>query len=135
MAKANSRHTTPKQNPDAELLAMIERHDKLWTIWDDNARAADVAWQRGDRREARKLENDPRLDPIRSETRELEYRIVTTSAFTNRGLAGKKRVAKRACFSDREGIVAAGLEFDAERVAAGKRTRAKPQAAGAAAAA
>ena len=54
----------------------------------------------------------------------LEVKITAMPAFTSEGLAGKRRVVSRAEFDDDDGIVAAILALDAERIAAGE-TRAK----------
>ena len=113
MSKAKSASSTLKPNPDAELLAMIQRHDTLWVEWD------------------RAEEDDPRTSEFCEECCELELRVVATPAFTRQGLQGKRRVAKRAeQLHDDYGLLDQILQNDAERVAAGSKTRAtRPQAA------
>ncbi len=63
--------TTLKQNPDAALIAMIQRHDRLWDKW------------------GRLDERDSRVRDLSAECCELERRIVGTPAHSARGLAGK----------------------------------------------
>jgi hypothetical protein len=94
-------------NPDAALLAMIERHDSLWAEWDLAA------------------EDDPRTREFSKECCKLERRIVGTPAHTARGLAAKRRIIKRGELGsyDAEDIIAMILEVDSERITASKPTR------------
>lgn len=97
---------SPKQNPDAELLAACQRHGALWQQWGEDA--------------------PPELI---HEACELELKIVATPVFTPKGLAAKRRVVRRAEFNDNDGIIATILQLDVQRVGAGKTCRAsKPQA-------
>jgi hypothetical protein len=112
MSKANkvSQHTTTPARPDdAELLAMIRRHGKLWTEWD---RIANIN------------EEDPRISTFSREAVELERKILATPALTRKGLAGKRRVVQRAEMEawDDLGIIETIFDIDAERVATGERT-------------
>jgi hypothetical protein len=94
-----------RQNPDAGLIAMIKRHDVLWAEWD---------------RVAKVDEDDPRIDAYSSEAVELERKILATPAFTDEGLAGKRRVVERAELVEWDylGIVDTIFALDADRVAA-----------------
>jgi hypothetical protein len=49
-------------------------------------------------------------------------KITAMPAFTSEGFAGKCRVVRRAEFDDDDGIIAAILKNDAERVGIDKRT-------------
>ncbi|AHY52480.1 hypothetical protein [Bradyrhizobium japonicum] len=104
MAQANEHFTTSKQNHDAALLAMVDQHDALWGEWD---RITDFG-----------KNEDPRTRALSDECYELERKITATPAFTREGLAGKRRVIRRAEFEDDSGVIATILELDAERVAA-----------------
>jgi hypothetical protein len=99
-----------KKNPDAELIAMIERHDQLWDEW---------GWIK---------DGDPRIADIGVETTNLEYEIMATPPLTPKGAATKNRwTADHADIVyglDMESLVATMLEFDAKRIAAGMRRRA-----------
>ena len=86
-------------NPDTALLALVGRHDALWDEWGEEA-----------------------PNELVHEACELEVKITAMPAFTSAGFAGKCRVVRRAEFDDDDGIVAAILELDAERVGVGKRT-------------
>jgi hypothetical protein len=74
---------------------MIRRHDDLWQQFTE--------------------ETPGRTGP---RSLQLEVKITGMPAFTSEGLAGKRRVVRRAEFDDDDGIVAAILALDAERVAA-----------------
>jgi len=82
---------------DAELMAMIERHDYLWALW--------TPWRA----------ESSGGDDIMRECGDLERKILATPVFTAAGLAGKKRVIERAALDDDDGNVAAVLKADAER--------------------
>jgi len=114
MAKAAGKSTTGKQDPDAELRAMIKRHDDLWAQWG---------------RLIKQDEDDPRISRLSSECCELEPIIVATPALTRAGLAAKRRVIDKVEYAAVNGnpdlatgdvaeLVAAILAVDAERVAA-----------------
>ena len=103
---------TNKDNPDAELLAMIQRHETLWSEWECLAQ---------------EHEDDPRISPISEECAELEPRIIATPAHTEAGLAGKKHVIRVTGYAGRAGSPGAGdvdelvdviLKLDAARIAA-----------------
>jgi hypothetical protein len=86
MPKAASKSITTSRspsnpNPDAELLAMIQRHDLLWAEWD---RIVLVD----------KNEDDPRTSELSDQCSDLERRIFVTPAHTARGLAAKRRIIK-----------------------------------------
>ena len=83
-------------NPDADLLAMIARHDQLWEITEAEA---------------------PNPPGIIRELCDLELTIAATPAFTVQGLDSKRRVVDRAEFDDADGIIDEILRLDAERVA------------------
>jgi hypothetical protein len=89
-----------RHNPDAELMAIIRRHEALWTEWD----LAD--------------DDDPRIPTFCRECVELERKIVATPAFTADGLDGKRRVAELAELQswDDLGIVDTIFALDGERV-------------------
>lgn len=89
-------------NPDADLLATIKQHDLLWARW------------------GHLLMEDDALDTddLCARCGELELRAIITPAHTRRGLVGKRRIIRRAEFEDSDGIVAAILQADAERIAA-----------------
>jgi hypothetical protein len=94
-----------RQNPDAELITMIERHDRLWDEWDQI-----------------KSDDDRRIRDIGFETTNLEYEIMATPPLTPKGAATKNRwIAAHADIVyglDMESLVATMLEFDTERLAA-----------------
>ncbi|MGJ5082738.1 hypothetical protein [Bradyrhizobium sp. HKCCYLS3013] len=85
-------------NTDNELLAMAARHDALWGRCGGATEAIDGA----------------ALDALCT----LERHLVATPAFSQAGLAAKRRVVERAAFDDGDGIIAAILALDAERVGA-----------------
>jgi hypothetical protein len=86
---------------DAELIALVEQHDDLWAEWPCE-------------------DDDPRAYQVCREARDLEVQIAITPAQTHRGLEAKMRVLHRADFDDTNGVVAAILQLDAERVGAGQ---------------
>jgi hypothetical protein len=109
---ASATSTTAMAAPiqdDAELLAMIERHDELWDLTDRIYAALSDAGT-----------YTPEYDDASAEAVGLERWIVATPAFTPAGLAGKRRVIERANMepSDDFGIIEAILQLDAERIAA-----------------
>lgn len=91
--------------PDAELLALVNRHDQLWAEWN---------------RLAKVDERDPRIRALSEETSELARQIVVTPAHTAEGLNGKVRVIEVEELEswDDLGLIAEILEHDAERIAA-----------------
>jgi hypothetical protein len=94
-------------NPDAALIAMVQRHDAIFEEWD---------------RLAKVDEDDPRIAPLSTESTELEVRIVATPAFTAQGLDGKRRIVLRAeleCWDDL-GIIDMIFTLDAERISAAR---------------
>ena len=104
MAKAVTKLSTQNEDDsDAGLLAMIQRHDKLWVEWD---------------RLAKINEDDPRIPALSDECAALEPRIIATPAHSQEGLTGKRRVVERGELSDDFGIIDTMLELDAERIAA-----------------
>jgi hypothetical protein len=106
MATAAKKANTQKQGRlDAHLLEMIRRNDEVWTEWDLLA-GADEA--------------DPRIDALSNESAQLEREILATPAFTDAGLAGKRRIVERAELSawDDLKIIDVIFQLDAERIAA-----------------
>lgn len=94
---------------DTDLLALVARHDHLWSQLTERAPKTLIAT-----------------------VCHLEIEIAATPAFTPEGLAGKRRVIERANFHDDEGVIAAGLRLDAKRVFANRlheRVEEKTQAA------
>lgn len=106
MTRANP---TTSRIPDDELLALIARHDQVWAEWDGLS----------------EREGDPRIDQLMYACDELERRIICLPAHTAKGLSGKRRVIRRAEFDDHDGIMESILRFDAERVATGRRVKAR----------
>jgi len=102
MAKAAKKPTT-----DADLLAMISRHDALWRRTDEiaalNPSAKDLGREHSD---------------AIHELVGLERRIAATPAYTRKALAGKRRVMKRAAFEDNDLIIDAIIQTDSDRVGA-----------------
>lgn len=92
--KSITSNSVPRLNPDAELLALIERHDVLFPLY----------------------EADEESNISIAELCALELTIAATPAFTAAGLERKRRVIARASFDDVDGIVAEILRQDAERV-------------------
>ena len=90
-----------EKHPDAELLAMVERHDHLWALCTPQACESGEA------------------NAFMDECLQLEVRIIATPVFTPEGLAGKQRVVERAELDDGEAVVAAILQADEERVGGG----------------
>jgi hypothetical protein len=80
-----------EKHPDAELLAMVERHDHLWTLCTPQACESGEA------------------NAFMDECLQLEARIIGTPVSTPEGLAGKQRVVERAELDDGEAAVAANL--------------------------
>jgi hypothetical protein len=104
---ASAASTTASAAPvsaDAELLAMIERHDALWTLTDRLAALGDAGADTAEYADANE------------EAADLERWIAATPAFTPAGLAGKRRVVERAEFDDDYDIIATILRLDAARV-------------------
>ena len=96
---------TTTTTPDTELLAMIERLDRLWAEFD---RLVDI------------VEGEPRFAAICGECAQLERVILATPAFTHAGANGKQRIVARADLTDFDdlGLIGTIFELDAERVAA-----------------
>ncbi|HLZ03424.1 MAG TPA: hypothetical protein VKR55_14895 [Bradyrhizobium sp.] len=105
---------TPTQGPDAELLAMIQRHDQAWSRWGQLAK---------------ENEDDPRIDALSDECGKLEPLIVATPASTAEGLTGKRRIVAKVGYAGINGnpglacgdlgeLVEAILMLDADRIAA-----------------
>ena len=90
-----------KKHPDAELLAMVERHDHLWALCTPQACESGEA------------------NAFMDECLQLEVWIIARPVFTLEGLAGKQRVVERAELDDDEAVVAAILRADEERVGGG----------------
>jgi len=90
-----------EKHPDAELLAMVERHDHLWALCTPQACESGEA------------------NAFMDECLQLEVRIIARPVFTPEGLAGKQRVVERAELDDGEAVVAAILQADEERVGGG----------------
>jgi hypothetical protein len=90
------------QNADASLIAMTQRLDEIWSEWD------------------RADEDDPRVAAFCDEAGELERTILATPAFTDEGLAGKRRIVERAELSEWDDLEIIDVIFrlDAERIAA-----------------
>ena len=95
--------TKNEDDPDAGLLAMIQRHDLLWAEWDRLAKIS---------------EDDARIPGLSEECAALEPRIIATQAHTEESIVGKRRVRERAGIEDDFGIVDAIFELDAERIGA-----------------
>jgi hypothetical protein len=94
---------------DANLNAMVERHDALWTLTDRlYAALGDAGTDTAEYADANE------------EAADLERLIAATPAFTPAGLAGKRRMVDRAEMesSDDLGLIETILQLDAERVAA-----------------
>jgi hypothetical protein len=89
-------------NPDAELIALVRQHDRLWAEWDQTE------------------EGDRRAGELSCACDQIERRVVLMPAFTMHSLAGKRRVLRRAAFDDLDGAIARILQVDAERVAAAR---------------
>jgi hypothetical protein len=68
----NGKPTTRKQNPDANLIAMIGRHDEMWAQWD---------------RLAKLDEDDPRIGALSDECSRLEPTIIATPVAKRRLIA------------------------------------------------
>jgi hypothetical protein len=97
-----------QQNPDAMMLALIDRHTALWDEWGGLMRQD---------------ENDPRLGGLSDECDKLEHRIIAMPAHTAAGLAGKVALITNVDFTDSCGadidmLVDAILEVDEARIAA-----------------
>jgi hypothetical protein len=84
---------------DTDLLALCKRHDALWAQL--NTAVEPSGW----------LELSREADQI-------ERRVVGIPATTRKGLAGKRRVLRRADFSDDDGVIESTLLFDRQRVEA-----------------
>jgi hypothetical protein len=95
-------HTT-KQNPDAEILNMIRRHDGL---------SHELDRLDGD---------DPRWEALSHEGEMLGVEIVFAKVSTPEALAGKRPVVAREMLDEDE-IVRLILSADAERIAAARRS-------------
>jgi len=116
MPKAGKRSTTLKQDPDAELIAMIARHGELF-------QRMDAIYERG----GDDATESPEYRDADAESGDFEFSIVATPATTVMGLAAKQlwmRVhADLVEVLDIETLIARILELDAERVDAGNASR------------
>src|SRR5262245_42936606 len=99
---------TTTTTPDASLVELIERLDRLWS---ESDRLAAIDY------------TGPGYDAICREFGELERVILVTPAFTEAGASGKRRIVERAELTDFDdlGLISVILALDAERVAASKR--------------
>jgi hypothetical protein len=88
---------------DTDLINLCQRHDVLWA-------QLNVA------------DEPPGWRELSREADEIERRIVGMPAHTRKGLAGKRRVLRRADFDDGDGVIASTLLFDRERVEASRAT-------------
>ena len=91
--------------PDAALVELIQRLDRLWAE-SDRLVAID--------------EDDPRCAALCSECAELERRILVTPAYPAAGADGKRRIVERAELTEFDDLDLIGTIFtlDAERIAA-----------------